>query len=395
MNRDHEKQHLKIRTVCEYNSCTGCMACAGKCSKGAISVKDSLSAYNAIIDESKCVNCRVCERVCPNNNKVELNAPISWKEGWASDHVRRKASSGGAASAMMHSFVNDGGYVAACLFRNGEFLFDITKKKDELVRFAGSKYVKSNPVGIYDKMVEQLKKGNKVLFIGLPCQVAAAKNYTAKLPTNIRENLYTVDLICHGSPSPKILNLALSEKGVNIKQLREIRFRKKTDFAVSAQLNNDEEYRTLAPERVQDMYTYAFLNCLDYTENCYSCRYAQVNRVSDITIGDSWGSDLPDSEQRKGVSLVLCQTEKGITLVENSGLELQEVSIEKSIEANHQLSHPSIAPDKRGVFFANLGKGFHKAVSLCAPKVYYKQKLKEYLIKLRIIRGGGGKRTMQ
>ena len=376
-----------MRTVCKQNSCTGCMACVGKCKREAISIQDSFSAYNAVIDEGKCVNCGACERVCPNNHKVNLNEPIYWKEGWASDDVRIIASSGGAASAMMGRFVDDGGYVAACLFRNGEFFFDITNKKDELIRFAGSKYVKSNPVGIYDKVVEKLKNGKKVLFIGLPCQVAAIKNYTITMPAGIGENLYTVDLICHGTPSPKILSLALREKGINIKQLRDIRFRNKTNFGLSSQ-NGDNGYKTITPMGVQDMYTYAFLTSLDYTENCYSCQYATLGRVSDVTIGDSWGSNQPDSEQRKGISLILCQTNKGMTLIQNSGMTLEKVDVEKAIEANHQLRHPSIAPETREVFFGNLGKGFYKAVSKCAPKVYYKQKLKENLIKLKIIRGG-------
>lgn len=375
-----------MRTVCKQNSCTGCMACVGKCKKEAISIHDSLSAYNAVIDESKCVDCGACERVCPNNYKVNLNEPIYWKEGWAPDSIRSKASSGGAASAMMENFVNDGGYVTACLFRNGEFIFDITNKKDELIHFAGSKYVKSNPVGIYDKVVGKLKNGNKVLFIGLPCQVAAIKNYIMTMSSDICENLYTVDLICHGSPSPKILSLALCEKGVDIKQLREIRFRNKTNFGLSSR-DRENEYKTITPTGVQDMYIHAFLTSLDYTENCYSCQYATLGRVSDVTIGDSWGSDQTDSEQGKGISLILCQTAKGMTLVQNSGLQLEEVDVKNAIEANHQLRHPSIAPETRRVFFENLGKGFYKAISKSAPKVYYKQILKEKLIKLKIIRG--------
>ena len=86
--------------------------------------------------------------------------------------------------------------------------------------------------------------------------------------------------------------------------------------------------------------------------------------------------------------MLLCQTNKGMELIKKSGLRLEEVDVEKAIEANHQLRHPSIPPKTRESFFENLDKGFYKAVSKCAPKVYYKQKLKESLIKLKIIRGG-------
>ena len=315
----------------------------------------------------------------------QLNEPICWKEGWASDDVRERASSGGAASAMMEYFVNNGGYVAACVFKNGEFLFDITNKKDELLYFAGSKYVKSNPVGIYDKVIEKIRKGEKVLFIGLPCQVAALKNYTIMMPANVNENLYTVDLICHGTPSPKILDVALFEKGIDIKHIKDIRFRNKAKFGVSIQ-KEDEQYKRITPDGVQDMYTYAFLTSLDYTDNCYFCQYATTGRVSDVTIGDSWGSNQPDVEQENGISLILCQTNKGVSMIQNVGMCIGKVDIEKAIEANHQLMHPSIAPESRNNFFMNLNKGFYRAVSKCAPKVYYKQKLKQSLIKFKIIR---------
>nr|WP_288867052.1 Coenzyme F420 hydrogenase/dehydrogenase, beta subunit C-terminal domain [uncultured Blautia sp.] len=377
----------KMKTVCTINFCTGCMACFGKCKKNAITIKDGLAAYNAVIDEAKCVSCGACERVCPNNQKVELHEPISWQEGWAAEDIRMNSSSGGAASAMMKHFVEEGGYVAACLFKNGEFVFDITNKIEDIVNFVGSKYVKSNPIGIYTKVAEKLKVDSKVLFVGLPCQVAALKNFTAMLPAEKKQILYTIDLICHGTPSPQILNLALREKGIDIKSLTSIRFRNKTNFGLSSH-DKIQEYKTITPSGVQDMYTYAFLTSLDYTENCYFCRYATLSRTSDVTIGDSWGSDLPSYEQRKGVSLLICQNNKGINLVQNSGMQLKDVDVERAIEANHQLRHPSIAPEGRKIFFANMNKGFNKAISKCAPKVYYKQKLKETLVKLKIVRGG-------
>lgn len=182
--------------------------------------------------------------------------------------------------------------------------------------------------------------------------------------------------------------MALEEKGIDIKKLTQIRFRNKTDFGLSSQ-DAGQVYKTLTPAGIQDMYTYAFLTSLDYTENCYSCQYATIERVADVTIGDSWGSDFPQKEQGRGVSLLLCQTDKGANLVKNSGMQLKEVDIDKAIDANHQLRHPSVAPDIREAFFAGLDKGFYKSLSKCAPKVYYKQKVKEILIKTKIIRGGG------
>ena len=373
-----------MRTVCEKNACTGCMACVEKCKRNAITIKDSIFAYNAVIDETKCVNCGACESVCHNNNKVKMNPPILWKEGWATDDIRMKASSGGAASAMILHFIEKGGYVATCLFKDGEFVFDITNNKERLIDFRGSKYVKSNPIGIYEKIIEKLKIGKKVLFIGLPCQGAALKNYIKSLSVDKCDNLYVVDLICHGTPSPKILTLALREKGVDISKIKNINFREKTKFGVYLQ-DESLAYKSITPNKVRDMYTYAFLTSLDYTECCYSCRYATTDRISDITIGDSWGSNLSDNEQKKGLSLLLCQTEKGVELVANSGMQLKSVNIEKSIEENHQLKHPSVAPGKRALFFKNLDKGFHKSICKCSPKIYYKQKIKEMLIALNLI----------
>ena len=374
-----------MKTVCRENSCTGCMACIGKCTKNAISIKDSLVAYNAVIDENRCVNCGMCEKVCPNNQIVKKFKPIAWQEGWATEKIRDDASSGGAASSLMKYFVENGGYVATCLFRQGEFVFEITNKLEELINFSGSKYVKSNPLGIYAKVIEKLKNGDKVLFIGLPCQVAAMKNSTAILPNASKEHLYTVDLICHGSPSPRILNMALEEKGVDIKKLSKIRFRNKTKFGLSSQ-HIGQAYKTLTPKGTQDMYTYAFLKSIDYTENCYYCRYASQSRVSDISLGDSWGSELSEEEKKKGISLVLCQTKKGEELLKKSNLELFDADITRAIQLNHQLEFPSKIPSSRPFFFENLEKGFDFTMKKILPKEHLKNEIKTILSKIGIRR---------
>lgn len=156
-----------------------------------------------------------CERVCPNNSIVQKRKPQVWYQGWNSN-TRKTSSSGGAAAGLIEAFIHSGGYVAACLFKGGEFVFDITNDLDYAKNFAGSKYVKSNPVNIYSKVAKELKTGNKVLFVGLPCQVAAVKNYVKNT-----DNLYTIDLICHGSPSPQLLEKFLEENKVKHPHNRE------------------------------------------------------------------------------------------------------------------------------------------------------------------------------
>ena len=115
---------------------------------------------------------------------------------------------------------------------------------------------------------------------------------------------------------------------------------------------------------------------VSYTENCYQCRYAREERVSDLTLGDSWGSELPTLEKQKGISLVLYQSKKGEEMLRASDLFLTDVSAEKAIQSNHQLAHPSPKPPLRMKFFRGIEKGkkFNTVVFRCYPKQCVKQK---------------------
>ncbi|MGO5306621.1 Coenzyme F420 hydrogenase/dehydrogenase, beta subunit C-terminal domain [Agathobacter sp. LCP21S3_B2] len=367
-----------MKTVCEINKCNGCMACADACPKKCIKIRDEITAFNAAIDEDLCINCKICEKTCPNVNKPEKIKPIEWKQGWAPAEIRKYSTSGGAASAIIQSFIQDGGFVASCLFQDGRFYFDITNDLFVAKKFAGSKYVKSNPTGIYKKIQERLKT-DKVLFIGLPCQVAALKNYVKK-----QDNLYTIDLICHGTPSVKLLEKYLNESGYRLDKLMDIRFRTKTNMGLNS--NNHEVSFLLA----MDHYLCAFLSSVDYTENCYSCQFASIERVSDLTLGDSWGTEYKEQE-KNGISLLLTQTKKGKQLICMAEMELQNVDLENAIANNHQLSHPSILTDKRVKFMKKIeeGKSFKSATFAVLPKMVLRQTIKGILIKLHLIKVGG------
>lgn len=356
------------------------MACVDTCPRNAIVVEDSVVALNAVIDEKNCINCNSCYKVCHNNNRPMLRQPVKWYQGWSKNRdIRLKSSSGGYATAISLAFIKNGGYVYSCVFENGGFYFEKASNPNEVYLFCGSKYVKSNPIGVYEQIKRELERGNKILFIGLPCQVASLINFTGNKHI---QTLYTIDLVCHGSPSPKLLDLFLKQYKRSLIKTDNILFRVKSKM----QIHTDS--KGVIEKGVSDKYTIAFLNSLGYTENCYECYYAQKNRVSDITLGDSWGSLLSVEEQKDGISLALCQTEKGIEMIKNADIVLYDVDVHTAMENNHQLVHPSIKHKKHDRFIHNIlnGKSFNAQVYLCEPKQCIRQDIKEVLIKFKIIK---------
>ncbi|SCZ79717.1 Coenzyme F420 hydrogenase/dehydrogenase, beta subunit C-terminal domain [Pseudobutyrivibrio xylanivorans] len=368
-------------TVCDKDKCAGCMLCVEVCKKDAIHIEDTLNAYNAIIDENKCINCNACHNKCPQNKVPEKKNPIVWYQGWnKNDNIRAKSPSGGVGTALTSQFIKTGGYVCSCMFKDGEFCFDITNDPEIAMSFGGSKYVKSNPTGVYPKILEKLKADNKVLFIGLPCQVAAVKNYVGD---RYAENLYLVDLICHGTPSPKLLDKFLNQYHKSLASIKEIKFRLKAKMQIVV----DDE--GIVCKGVSDKYTIGFLNGLTYTKNCYSCNYASESRISDITIGDSWGSKLPVEEAKKGISLMVVQTAKGDALIKDSEIECFDVDKEIAKNNNGQLVSPMTMPNVRESFFEKIKvKKFNKLILTRYKKDCFKQDVKYLMIKLHIINQG-------
>lgn len=361
-----------MKTVCDINRCNGCMACIEKCQNKCISIKDNIYTYNAVIDEHLCVNCFLCEKVCPRNTKTKKQKPFQWYQGWADDQIRKNSSSGGAAACIINSFIKTGGYVASCLFKEGQFLFEITNDLEKAKHFAGSKYVKSNPIGIY-KVVEEKLKTNSVLFVGLPCQIAGLKNYLKN-----DDNLFTVDLICHGTPSPQLLEMFLEEHSIDISKVTDLKFRDSTSMGLAI------DGMKICSEGVDD-YLLTFLDAIDYTENCYYCEYATFERVGDITLGDSWGTEYRE-EEKNGISLVLVNSRKGQELLKDTGLKLMDVDIENAVAENHQLQQPSILKPERAKFMNRIitRKSFSSSTFMLYKKKVLKRNIKKALTKLHV-----------
>ena len=369
-----------MKMVCKTNKCVGCRACEELCTRNAITIEDQVKYMNAVIDETRCIDCKICDKVCQVNHPLEKKSQVAWFQGWSKDdEIREKSSSGGLAAEISRKVVNEGGIVCSCKFENGQFIFKFVECVDELKDFAGSKYVKSNPTGVYKGIRKYLNNGRTVLFIGLPCQCAAVKKATVQIT---KGQLYTVDLICHGTPSSKILETFMQQYGCSLKQVQSIRFRDKENFF------QEQNETHIVTSGTMDCYSIAFLNGLIYTENCYECVYADSKRITDLTIGDSWGTELSGSE--RGISLILCNTERGKELVERTGIYMANVNIEKAKAFNPQLREPTVMPTKRAMFFNGYenGKKFNSLVMKCCTQKWFRQFVKRQLIRAKIIGKG-------
>ena len=378
-----ELGNRKMNIVCDMEKCAGCMACVDICPQNAIQVLQGLRYYQAVIDEKRCTDCGACRRVCQGNESAPRHLPILWQQGWAADEkLRSGAASGGLASALSRQFINEGGLVWSCTFDKGEFRFREACSQEDLRQFAGSRYVKSDARGSYRAIRRRLEEGRRVLFIGLSCQVSALRNFVGR---KLEVQLYTVDLICHGTPAPRTLSLFLQQYGEKLSELQDIRFRKGNNYQLFF-LHKDGSVVSPVPEGVKDPYSIAYSRGLACTENCYACAYAKEDRVSDITLGDSWGSELPRKEREKGISLVLCQTAKGMELLKKSAIHLEAVDREKSIVGNYHLEMPLVRPEKQELFMKGLEKGkrFNALVRKCCPRQYYNncyKKVQQLLVK--------------
>lgn len=370
-------------TICEEGMCAGCMACADICPTGAVAIEPGVDRYRPVIDLDKCIGCGRCRNVCQQLHSAGLREPVEWWQGWAENPAERGASSsGGFASAISRAFAESGGAVCACAFSGGSFGFEVVDDADDIDWFRGSKYVKSDPSGAYRQVRCLLKAGRKVLFIGLPCQVSAMRNFVGE---RLGGRLYTIDLICHGTPSPQLLEMFLEGRGYKLGDIADIAFRRKASFQL-----RDGSAAIDAPG-VVDRYLIAFLEGLDYTENCYSCAYARRERVSDLTLGDSWGTEFKD-EAGEGVSLALCQTEKGDELLRMARLKVLPVDENLAAANNKQLNRPMERHAARERFLQDVSSGvpFERAVQKALPKRCRRQDIKRVLIRLHLWNPSGG-----
>lgn len=358
--------------ICESKLCTGCHACYTKCPQNCIEMKENKEGFlYPQIDESKCIGCELCKRVCPVNHPPRFLDNLVTYAAWNKDKKeQRTSSSGGIATGFAKKVIQEGGCVFGAAFESGLVLRHIKAENEEDVeRLKGSKYVQSNIGECYQEVMREVKTGRKVLFISTPCQVAGL----LKCFNKPYENLITVDIVCHGTPSQKILKkhiLDIEKK--NKGRVDGVKFRGEQGFSLECFYEGKKIYMKSS---LEDLFFNGFLKGLFYRESCYNCKYARPERVSDITIGDFWGlgKEIPfEYDSKDGISCCLVNSEKGKQFIEENleNIYFVERTCREAVEGNKQLRFPSHRHKGRTKFFKAIqsGRSFRYAVWSSMPK---------------------------
>lgn len=336
-----------------YENCTGCGACVQRCPKQCISwaTKEFDFRYPRV-DEATCINCGLCEKVCPIDK--ELKAPTAQK-AYAAVHkdssVLEKSTSGGAFTALADTIFSQGGVVYGAAMLNDMQVKHIrTENRTAFAELRSSKYLQCDTGTTYQMVEQDLKQGKVVLYSGTPCQIDGLKCFLRKE----YENLYTADIVCHGVGSQAYFDKYMEFAKERYRKIKALRFRSK-EYAgwscggvVVVDTSNSEKK---IPYRDYDNYYYSYFLSGDiYRKCCYSCKYANTKRVGDFSLGDYWGVEalnLP-LQTENGCSLLLVNNERAEKLLETVvDLDKVETTIEQAAHCNKQLNEPSKLSESR------------------------------------------------
>ena len=346
------------------SQCCGCEACVQRCPKHCIAlVEDAEGFLYPKVDASVCVDCGLCEKVCPVINQSDERQPQAVYAAINPDSdVRQSSSSGGIFSALADAVLSQGGVVfGVCWDKEWRLVFDYAETRDDLYRFRGSKYLQAHIGDAYIKAEQFLKSGRQVLFTGTACQIAGLKKYLRR----DYDNLLAVDIICHGAPSPQVWKKYLDEQLRLIEQNRgsryqieSINFRDKTigwknyNFSIGLKKADGEVEYFIQPSS-QNIFMRGFLRDFYLRPSCYSCPAKSGKSGSDITLGDFWGINQlkPEIDDDRGVSAVMVNTARGASWLGGLSLEQYSMSYDDVCRYNPALVRSVACPPQRIKFF--------------------------------------------
>lgn len=357
--------------ITDKQNCCGCEACVQVCPKQCINFEQDSEGFRyPKVDETICIGCGLCEKVCPVLNTGEPRDPLTSYAAINNNEIERlKSSSGGVFILLARNIISEGGVVFGAKFdEQWNVIHSYSENEEGLTAFMGSKYVQSKIGNTYSQAKEFLKSGRKILFSGTPCQIAGLRQYLRKE----YDNLLTVDVICHGVPSPAVWRQYLEEikkdalQGENSVSLssiphvperdtlnnvdditiESISFRDKRlgwtkySFALTlAKAAADGKQNTVSLSHIHRENPY-FIGFNDWNlylrPICYSCPFRKLRSGSDLTLADFWGIETlkPEMDDNKGVSVILSNTPKGRDMVKDLHLQKKEVDYLDVVKRN-------------------------------------------------------------
>ena len=407
--------------------CVGCNACVQRCPKHCIAMySDEQGFLYPKVNLNECIDCHLCEKVCPVINISERRLPEKTFAAWnRNDNIRAKSSSGGVFFALGKRIIEDGGVVFGAKFNDKwEVIHSSTDNVGGLSAFMGSKYVQSHIGNTYKEAEGFLKCGRKVLFSGTPCQITGLRRYLRK---DYGSQLLTIDVVCHGVPSPGIWKAYLNtvKQSPNTEKISELQsnssslhnpivienisFRDKRlgweNYGIailyaslkdgsnieSRPLNNNKLVKTeeLFERYADNPFMQGFLKDLFLRPSCYKCPTKCGRSHSDITIADFWGIRKyhPEIYSTKGVSLLLVNSQFGAEFIDTIDIEHHIVSYSEAIDGNPAIEKSATKPKIADSFWNEYRKeGFFAVTSILNKmKPTFFQKIK-YRLKTVIIR---------
>lgn len=363
-------------------NCCGCGACENICPKTAITMKENEYGFiHPEINRELCIECGLCKMACNFQNKSNYSQEHNAYAAVTKDEeILMKSTSGGIFTTLAKSFLEDGGYVAGAIYDdNFNVVHVVSNQYEDLLKIQGSKYVQSSIGKTYKQVKELLLDNHKVLFSGTPCQVDGLYGYLMKN----YDNLYTIDIVCHGVPSNKMFQDYLKSELQENEKIKNFSFRDKSQLwgkFGKIEFSQEDKKRHKNINSGNSSYYYLFNEHLSFRDSCYKCKYASHKRPSDITIGDYWGisnvePDMVKNNQlneQKGVSLMITNSTKGDMFLSkyNNQISFFESNLENVSKYNHNLKEPSLMHESReGIFNIYLNKSYEHIINLINKKM--------------------------
>lgn len=378
--------------VLEKDKCCGCSACFSACGHQAITMQlDSEGFEYPIIDQEVCVDCGLCQSVCPvlqyENRKYIREKNNDTQIGFSArnkNFSQRLVSSSGSIFPPIAEWIldNNGLVVGAAYDNDFNVVHKFVESKDELCALQGSKYLQCKADNETFKYIrKELKNGRKVLYSGMACQVEGLKSFLRK----DYDNLYTIDLICMGIPSYVVWQKYLAAF-FGDEKIKSINFKEKSIGWDTFTFRVDTDKRIFKERGMHNLYLRSMFLSWNMRPSCFQCPFKNAKRISDFTLADAWGvyHSTPDINDNKGLSSVIVHSNKGLELwnIIKDKIDSVQVSIDDIAAGNSNLITNKPQTGDRKLFFETLNVNSKEAfLNLCSiRKVPLKQRIKNKLI---------------